>query len=91
MSKPVHRLGDPNEDGAAVTDIAQGTVFANNMLVSIDGSAVEGHGLGEHDSPVTANGSATVFIGGIPVNRQGDADTCGHPRADGSPNVNVGP
>lgn len=91
MSKPVHRLGDPNEDGAAVTDIAQGTVFANNMLVSVDGSTVEGHGLGEHASPVTANGSATVFIGGIPVNRQGDADTCGHPRADGSPNVNVGP
>lgn len=91
MSKPVHRLGDPNEDGAAVTEVAQGTVFANNMLVAIDGSPVEGHGLGEHSSPVTANGSGTVFIGGIPVNRQGDEDSCGHPRADGSPNVNVGP
>ena len=91
MSKPVHRLGDPNDDGAAVTEVAQGTVYANNILIAIDGSPVEEHGLGEHDSPVTANGSATVFIGVIPVNRQGDADSCGHTRAEVSPNVNVGP
>lgn len=91
MTKPVHRLGDSNDAGAAITEVAQGTVFANNILVAIDGSAVAGHGLGEHASPVTANGSATVFIGGIPVNRQGDADSCGHSRAEGSPDVFTGP
>jgi uncharacterized Zn-binding protein involved in type VI secretion len=83
----VHRLSDPNDDDAVVTSVIQNTVYANNMLVSVDGSPVESHGLGEHDSPETANGSSTVFINGIPVNRQGDEDTCGHVRAEGSPDV----
>jgi len=82
-----HRLNDVNDAGAAIISIAQGTVYINNLLASIDGSEVEGHGTGEHSSPNTTNGSSTVFIGGIPVNRQGDADTCGHGRAAGSPNV----
>jgi len=87
----VHRLGDVNDDGAEVYDIAQGTVYANGLLVSIDGSQVEGHDTGEHSDPETANGSPTVFINGIPVNRAGDEDTCGHQRDSGSPNVFVGP
>jgi uncharacterized Zn-binding protein involved in type VI secretion len=91
MSTPAHRLGDPNAAGAAITSVPQGTVYVNNRLASIDGSAVEGHGLGEHSSPNTANGSPTVFINGVPVNRSGDDDTCGHPRATGSPDVFVGP
>jgi len=82
-----HRLNDVNDAGAAITSIAQGTVYINNLLASIDGSSVAGHGVGEHSGPNTANGSSTVFIGSIPVNRQGDADTCGHGRAAGSPNV----
>lgn len=91
MNKPVHRLGDPNEDDAVVVEVIQGSVYANSILIAIDGSPVEGHGTGEHSSPVTANGSSTVFINGIPVNRLGDEDSCGHPRADGSPDVFVGP
>ena len=83
----VHRLSDPNDDGAVVEQVIQSTVYANGMLVSVDGCPVQEHGLGEHDSPLTANGSSTVFINGIPVNRQGDADTCGHARAQGSPDV----
>jgi uncharacterized Zn-binding protein involved in type VI secretion len=87
----VHRLGDENDGGGVIEDIPQGTVYVNDQLASIDGSSVSGHGIGEHSGPVTANGSATVFIGGIPVNRQGDADTCGDGRAEGSPDVFVGP
>ena len=87
----VHRLGDENDDDAEVYDIAQGTVYANGLLVSIDGSQVEGHDTGEHDDPETANGSPTVFSNGISVNRQGDPDTCGCPRDSGSPDVFVGP
>jgi uncharacterized Zn-binding protein involved in type VI secretion len=87
----VHRQGDSNDGGGTIEGIPQGTVYVNGQLASIDGSAVSGHGLGEHSGPTTANGSGTVFIGGIPVNRQGDADTCGDSRADGSPNVYVGP
>jgi len=80
----VHRQGDVNELGGSITDVAQATVFINGQPVSIDGSQVEG------GPTTTANGSPTVFIGGIPVNRQGDEDTDGIPRADGSPDVHVG-
>lgn len=89
MTKPVHRLGDVNDGGGDIAGTAQTTVFANGLPVSVDGSTVNGHGL---DFPtVTANGSPTVFINGIPVNRQGDEDECGHGRAEGSPDVFVGP
>jgi uncharacterized Zn-binding protein involved in type VI secretion len=80
----IHVLGDLNEDNGAITDISQSTVFINNKPVSIDGSLVEG------GPTVTANGSPTVFIGGIPVNRTGDEDSDGTPRAEGSPDVHVG-
>jgi uncharacterized Zn-binding protein involved in type VI secretion len=86
-----HRLGDADEAGAPIVNIQQGTVYINNVLASIDGSDVDGHGTGEHASPVTDNGSPTVFITNIPANRQGDADSCGHPRAEGSPDVYIGP
>jgi uncharacterized Zn-binding protein involved in type VI secretion len=86
----VHRQGDANDGGGVIEDVSQGTVYVNGQLASVDGSSVSDHGLGEHSGPVTANGSSTVFIGGIPVNRQGDADTCGDSRAEGSPDVHVG-
>jgi uncharacterized Zn-binding protein involved in type VI secretion len=70
-------------------EVVQQTVYANNLLVSVDGSPVEDHGPGVHADPLTANGSPNVFIQFIPVNRLGDEDTCGHPRAQGSPNVYV--
>lgn len=87
----VHRLGDPNSAGAPVVSTAQGTVYANGILIAVDGSAVAPHlpFIPPHVGTVTANGSSTVFIEGIPVNRQGDADSCGHPRTSGSPNVFV--
>ena len=91
MTKPAHRLGDPNDDGAAITSIPQSTVFINNLQASIDGSEVAEHGIGEHDSPLTATGSPTVFFTNIPANRTGDPDTCGHARAEGSPDVFIGP
>ena len=85
----VHRLGDQNDGGGVIEDVAQGTVYVNEQLASIDGSGVSGHDL--HLPTVTANGSPTVFINGISVNRQGDPDTCGCPRDSGSPDVFVGP
>jgi uncharacterized Zn-binding protein involved in type VI secretion len=85
----VHRLTDPNTAGAPIIEVIQSSVYTNYLLTSVDGSPVQGHGTGEHSSPVTANGSTNVFIEYIPVNRLGDPDTCGHPRADGSPDVYV--
>jgi uncharacterized Zn-binding protein involved in type VI secretion len=88
----VHRLGDLNDAGGSILSIPQSTVFANGILISVDGSLVSPHRpfLEPHITAKTSSGSSTVSIGGIPVNRQGDADTCGHTRVGGSDNVFVG-
>lgn len=86
----IQRIGDANSGGGVVTSSGQSHVSANGLLVAVDGSPVSGHGLGVHSAPVTANGSSKVFINGIPVNKTGDADSCGHARTGGSGNVNVG-
>lgn len=91
----VHRMGDPSDANGRITAIPQSTVFANRKLVSVDGSIGTSHPPCPAD-PIhcagnwkTANGSPSVFINGIPVNGRGDADTCGHVRAEGSPDVFV--
>lgn len=83
----LHRLGDLNTADAPIVDTVQKSVYANNALVSVDGSPVAGHGLPPHAGPFTANGSRSVFIENIPVNRRGDPDTCGDARVQGSPDV----
>jgi uncharacterized Zn-binding protein involved in type VI secretion len=85
----VHRKDDRNTAGAPIIKVRQSRVYANNRLVSVDGSNVQRHGPGKHAGPVTANGSRNVFIERIPVNFRGNADSCGHPRAAGSQNVFV--
>ena len=86
----VARLGDADSGGGSITGIPQSTVYANNLLISVDGSSVSGHGPGIHAGPATANGSASVYAKNIPINVQGNADTCGHARVGGSSNVFVG-
>ncbi len=85
----IERLGDPNTGGGTVKVIPQNTVFANNLLVSVNGSTVSKHGKNRHKAPSTANGSKNVFVNNIAINRVGDSDTCGHSRAGGSRNVFV--
>ena len=91
-----HRMGDANNAGGVVTSIPQSTVYVNNKLVVVDGSTGTSHppcptpGIHCAGAWATANGNSTVKIGGIPVNSLGDADTCGHSRATGSGNVNIG-
>jgi hypothetical protein len=80
---PVHRLTDPNIEGGNITEVIQSSVFTNYLLTSVDGSEIE------FGPETTDNGSNNVFIEYIPVNRQGDLDTTGDPRAEGSPNVFV--
>lgn len=88
-----HRIGDANDAGGVISATLQSTVYANNILVSVDGSPVTPHPpfTIPHITTVTANGSPTVFAENIRVNRMGDADSCGHDRAAGSPNVFIGP
>lgn len=85
--KNVQRLTDKNDALAPITSCLQSSVFANGLLIAVDGSPVQGHGPLVHTAPVTANGSSTVKINNIPVNRKDDSDSCGHIRVDGSPDV----
>ena len=83
----VVRDGDTNTAGAAVT--SSRNVKVNSKSITINGDAVANHAP-SHTGIKTANGSSTVFAEGLAVNRTGDNDTCAHPRAGGSDNVNVG-
>ena len=87
------RNGDSNDGGGVINSIPQSTVFVNSKLVSVNGSTGTGYPVGPPHSAgtwKTANGSSTVFAGGIAINRTGDADTCTHTRAGGSDDVFVG-
>ena len=94
MGQPAQRKGDLNNLGAAIAGVTDNKVKVNGLLLSTDGSSVQDHlpvdGVNTHTNVSTANGSSTVKSGGVPVNRTGDADSCGHTRAGGSSNVNIG-
>ena len=85
-------MGDANTGGGTITTIPQSTVFANSKVLAVNGSKGTGHGVDLHavNAWDTANGSSTVNAGGIPVNKEGDADTCAHTRTGGSGDVNIG-
>tara|TARA_Y100000296_G_scaffold8510_1_gene10027 strand:- start:458 stop:739 length:282 start_codon:yes stop_codon:yes gene_type:complete len=85
----VARMGDLNTGGGIIQTIPQSTVYANGKLISVNGSKGSGHAPGIHalNAWDTANGSSTVFIEGIAVNDEGDADTCAHARTGGSSDV----
>lgn len=83
----VQRMGDVNDGGGIIDDIPQSTVYVNGELLAVDGSTGTPHGDGDWE---TANGNTTVLINGLPVNTDGNEDSCGHIRIDGSGNVNIG-
>lgn len=91
----VVRRGDANSAGGIATQGAA-TVFVNGRGVVPPGSPVTPHpccgsrGCDAHCSASTTGGSATVFAEGKPIILVGDPDTCGHSRAQGSPNVFIG-
>lgn len=91
-----HRFLDINSAGGAVTVIPQSTVFANGRLVCVNGSIGTSHPpcplppihcFGAWVTVAAAAGPPNVFAENIPVVRETDVDTCGHPRVSGSPNV----
>lgn len=86
----VARVGDADTGGGTIGTPPQTTVFANSLLIGVNGSPVSSHGVSPHSSPTTANGSASVFAKSIPINVEGNADSCGHTRSGGSSNVFVG-
>ena len=86
------RMTDANTGGGTISSVPQSTVYANSKLLSVNGSSVTTHGTDPavHSGATTANGSSTVFAGGIAINRTGDADSCTHTRTGGSSDVFVG-
>jgi len=88
----VQRNGDANTGGGIISSTAQSTVYANDKLISVNGSTVTTHGIypNVHAGVTTANGSSTVFAGGIAINRTDDVDSCAHTRTGGSGDVFVG-
>lgn len=75
--------------GKIVGVLQNGTVFANNYLVSVHNDNVQGHGVGEHAGPVMVANSKNVFVNGIAVCKESNQATCGH-SASGSVDVFVG-
>lgn len=91
----VVRIGDANSAGGlAQKGIA--TVIVNGRPISVVGDAVTPHpccgsrGCAAHCSARTTTGASRTYAAGIRVQYVGCVDTCGHPRAQGSPNTVVG-
>lgn len=93
----VQRKGDKNDgDGAVTSGIS--SVRVNNIDVVVNGMPVSAHppyprrGRNEHNngSQKTANGIGSVKVENTPIVVTGNADTCGHKRVGGSPDVRAG-
>lgn len=86
----ISRVGVDAAGGTIVGNLAP-TVFVNGAPIVVKGADVEPHPpFPPHSSsPIMVGCSSTVFAHGIPVVRQGDAASCGHP-ASGSGDVFAG-
>ena len=86
MARPCARIGDANNGG--------GVVMMGNAKVLTTGrpTAIVGVPISPHDNKpvhiaVAAMGNPLVLTGGIPTNRMGDLDSCGHVRIMGAATV----
>lgn len=59
-------------------------VRIGGRLVAVVGTQVGNHGTSPHDAATIVTGSPDITIRGIPVAREGDFSSCGHPIAFGS-------
>lgn len=78
--------------GAPIFGVLVPSVTVNSRKIVVRGAQVTPHVPGPPHSPappVMVGCSSSVFAGGIPVCRQGDQASCGHP-ATGSSNVSAG-
>jgi uncharacterized Zn-binding protein involved in type VI secretion len=84
------RIGDTNAMKGAITNGAS-TVFANGILVGVQGSSISPHNnfKGPHNSATVSSGSSTVFADGKPVATTSSLNSCGHSMSQGSPDVFV--
>lgn len=93
MAYNAARLDDPNSGDGLIKTIPQSSVFTNDKKQSVDGSIGTGHApcpsilIHCAGAWTTDNGSGDTFVEDIPVNFEGNPDTCGHKRKAGSPDV----
>jgi uncharacterized Zn-binding protein involved in type VI secretion len=87
------RKGDANGAGGRIVGNCASTVFINGKPAGLIGSTVSPHQpfkTPHKPTPRVVGGSKTVFAEGRGVSYKGAADSCGHSRAEASPNVFVG-
>ena len=96
MGKSIQRVGDRNTAGGVILN-GDDTVLVNGRAVAIRGVSVSPHPCcgrkgcpPTHCNAKTQASNSTVLVNGIPLIFTDDVDTCGHPRASGSPDVIVG-
>ena len=96
MGKAIQRVGDRNTAGGVILN-GDNTVLINGRAVAIQGASVSPHfccGIKgcppTHCNAKTQTNNSTVLVNGKPLIFTDDKDTCGHPRASGSPDVSVG-
>lgn len=76
--------------GGVITGPGCPTVLVEGVPCVVVGDTVAPHGTGLHAAATMVSGSPTVFAGGKPVCREGDAASCGHLLTLGAPTVQVG-
>lgn len=82
----VSRVG-VDQAGGTISQALVPSVLVNGAPIAVKGAKVDPHGL--HIAQTMQGASPTVFAGGIPICRAGDAASCGH-SASGSANVLAG-
>lgn len=90
----VQRSGDANSAGGVAQSTIK-TVLVNGRPVLVGSVRVSPHPPCNPKNPThcfasTVPKSVSVLAEGQPIILTGFADTCGHPRAGGSPNVLIG-
>lgn len=96
MGKAVQRVGDRNTAGGVIQN-GDESVLVNGRAIAIQGAAVSPHPCcgakgcpPTHCNARTQATESTVLVNGVQLIFTDDRDTCGHPRAGGSPDVMVG-
>jgi uncharacterized Zn-binding protein involved in type VI secretion len=90
----VQRQGDANSAGGIALN-GDASVRVNGRPVMVNSRTVTPHppggrpGQNAHLTAKTAGGTSSVRVQGIPLVYTGCKDTCGHPRAGGSPDTRV--
>ena len=70
-----------------ITGVLAPNVFINGKPIALRGATVTPHGVGSHSNSILDGSSLTLYVNGIPVCREGDLASCGHPITSGSSTV----